>query len=96
MFDDNIRDDYRDILTDEARMAHSIAENSIKALCAAIKHHCRGEMVPEEVACFCREEAVNLDRDLSRSRGQTPGPMPAADILEDYYDCQRPTSTPAS
>lgn len=93
MFND-CRDNILDRRLEESRLAHSMAEDSIKALDAAIKHHCRGEFVPEEVACLCREQAVNLDRELMRSRGEDPGPM-TGDYLEDYHDSERPTSTPA-
>lgn len=81
---DDIRDDYRDALLAESQMHNAAERATTIALVYAIQFHCRGELVPEDVACRCREQAVNLDRELKRSRGEDPGPMPCAAILRDY------------
>lgn len=65
---------------DELRQQRQLKSYST-AVNAAIKLHCKGEFVTDDIACFCREEAANLDRDLARSRGQE---LPKLGTLKDY------------
>lgn len=64
------------------RTAFAAEKDYSNAVHAAVKLHCQGKTVPDDIARFCRCLAVNLDRDLARGRGETPPPMPGR--LDDY------------
>jgi hypothetical protein len=54
------------------------------ALEGAIAAHVRGEKVPEKYAGFCRAAALNLDRDLARTKGEDPDSIRLPSHIEDW------------
>lgn len=66
---------------DSYQTAFALERDYSNAVREAVKLHCKGSYIPEEIARFCRGCAVNLNRDLARSRGDE---LPTLGYLEDY------------
>ena len=82
--------DHPDIMSQQhtdswAVAAFSSERDYSNAVCDAVQLHCQGKRVPEDIARFCRTIAVNLDRDLARSKGETLPPIPKE--IDDYTIC---------
>lgn len=73
--------------------AFSAERDYSNAVREAVKLHCQDKYIPEEIARFCRALAVNLNRNLARSKFEQ---LPTLGHLEDY-SCDTPSNcTPAS
>jgi hypothetical protein len=86
--DGDIRDSYHDAEISELRTNADCERQGRHALEIAIKMHCRGQMIPDEIARYARTECVNLNRDLLFSKGIDPGPIKGR--LEDYRQRELP------
>lgn len=70
-------------VNDEERF--SIERDACNALSDAIKLHCQGSPIPEEVARFCRTEAVMLDADLARCSAAGVSKLPPLSLPGEGY-----------